>query len=63
MQFKPGVLPQAMSRGYWLLLDEANLAPPSVLSVLEEVFNTGQSLGEVQGFLYRTRNDIAVFAT
>ncbi|CAK9066281.1 unnamed protein product [Durusdinium trenchii] len=42
MQFKPGVLPQAMSRGYWLLLDEANLAPPSVLSVLEEVFNTGQ---------------------
>ena len=42
MTFKPGVLPLAMSRGYWLLLDEANLAPESVLHVLEEVFNSQQ---------------------
>eukprot|EP00438_Fugacium_kawagutii_P001729 Skav204120 [mRNA] locus=scaffold5190:228195:230377:- [translate_table: standard] len=42
MEFKPGVLPLAMSRGYWLLLDEANLAPSSAMSALEEVLNTGQ---------------------
>ena len=39
LTFKPGVLPLAMSRGYWLLLDEANLASESVLQVLEELFN------------------------
>jgi hypothetical protein len=37
MVFNPGVLTQALEYGCWLLLDEANLATDSVLSVLEDV--------------------------
>jgi WD40 repeat protein len=37
MVFQQGVLTQALENGCWLLLDEANLATDSVLSVLEDV--------------------------
>jgi len=40
--FQEGVLTTAMKEGYWLILDEANLAPDAVLRILEDVLNDGR---------------------
>uniref|UniRef100_A0A1I8I014 AAA_5 domain-containing protein n=2 Tax=Macrostomum lignano TaxID=282301 RepID=A0A1I8I014_9PLAT len=40
-RFEPGIFTRAVRDGYWLLLDEANLASDAVLRVLEDVLDTG----------------------
>eukprot|EP00397_Hematodinium_sp_SG-2012_P000003 GEMP01000003.1.p1 GENE.GEMP01000003.1~~GEMP01000003.1.p1 ORF type:complete len:4909 (+),score=981.62 GEMP01000003.1:163-14889(+) len=38
--FKPGPFTEAFSKGYWLLLDELNLAPDAVLQTIESALGT-----------------------
>jgi MoxR-like ATPase len=37
--WKNGILPEAMSKGYWLLLDEINSIDPGVMKVLNELLD------------------------
>jgi len=37
--WRDGILPDAMHRGYWLLLDEINSIDPSVLKVINEILD------------------------
>jgi midasin (ATPase involved in ribosome maturation) len=46
--FKPGPLALAMEHGDWLLIDEINLAPPSVMSLLAPLMD-GQGTVQVPG--------------
>lgn len=43
-QFADGVMVQAMREGYWILLDEVNLAPAELLERLVSVVDKGQIL-------------------
>ena len=47
--FKDGVIPQAMKRGYWLLLDELNSLDAGVLKALNELLDTGKLTITVAG--------------
>ena len=38
--WKDGILPSAMRRGYWLLLDEINSIDPGVMKVINELLDT-----------------------
>ncbi|KAH9400523.1 AAA ATPase midasin [Tyrophagus putrescentiae] len=42
--FKEGVLVEAMRNGYWLILDELNLAPTEVLEALNRVLDDNREL-------------------
>uniref|UniRef100_A0A914X0R9 ATPase dynein-related AAA domain-containing protein n=1 Tax=Plectus sambesii TaxID=2011161 RepID=A0A914X0R9_9BILA len=41
LEFKPGPFTRAVKDGYWLLLDEANLASDEILRMIEDVLGTG----------------------
>lgn len=60
-----GVLPMAMRKGYWLLLDELDFADPAVLSLLHPVLeeNPMLVLKENSGEIIKPHNDFRVFAT
>ena len=42
--FQEGVLPMAMRKGYWIILDELNLAPTDVLEALNRVLDDNREL-------------------
>ena len=42
--FQEGVLPLAMRKGYWIILDELNLAPTDVLEALNRVLDDNREL-------------------
>lgn len=60
-----GVLPMAMRKGYWLLLDELDFADPSVLSLLHPVLEEEPMLvlKENSGEIIRPHADFRLFAT
>jgi len=48
-RFQPGLIPEAMQRGYWVILDELNLAEPQVLERLNPVLERPPSLVLTEG--------------
>lgn len=44
LTFKEGVLVQAMRNGYWIILDELNLAPSDILEALNRVLDDNREL-------------------
>lgn len=60
-----GVLPTAMRKGYWLLLDELDFADPSVLSLLHPVLEDDPMLvlKENAGEIIRPHPNFRIFAT
>lgn len=60
-----GVLPSAMRKGYWLLLDELDFADPAVLSLLHPVLEDDSQLvlKENGGEIIRPHKNFRVFAT
>ena len=64
-QWVDGVLPMAMRKGYWLLLDELDFADPAVLSLLHPVLedNPLLVLKENNGEVIIPHPDFRIFAT
>jgi cobaltochelatase CobS len=60
-----GVLPMAMRKGYWLLLDELDFADPAVLSLLHPVIeeNPMLVLKENKGEVVEPHSEFRIFAT
>lgn len=60
-----GILPIAMRRGYWLLLDEIDFADPAVLSLLHPVLeqNPQLTLKENGGEIIKPHPNFRVFGT
>lgn len=60
-----GILPMAMRKGYWLLLDEIDFADPSVLSLLHPVLeeNPVLVLKENDGEVIKPHPNFRVFGT
>lgn len=60
-----GILPMAMRRGWWLLLDELDFAEPAVLSLLHPVLEDESMLvlKENNGEIIRPHENFRVFAT
>lgn len=60
-----GILPMAMRRGWWLLLDELDFAEPAVLSLLHPVLEDESLLvlKENNGEIIRPHPNFRVFAT
>lgn len=60
-----GVLPMAMRKGYWLLLDELDFADPAVLSLLHPVLEDDPILvlKENSGEVLRPHENFRLFAT
>ena len=60
-----GILPMAMRRGWWLLLDELDFAEPAVLSLLHPVLEDESILvlKENSGEIIRPHPNFRVFAT
>ena len=47
--WKNGVIPEAMRKGYWLMIDELNSIDPGVLKVLNELLDTNKITITVAG--------------
>lgn len=64
LSFKQGVLVQAMKNGYWIILDELNLAPSDILEALNRVLDDNRELfiPETQE-LIRAHPNFMLFAT
>lgn len=64
-KFTYGVLPEAMKKGYWLLLDELDFADPAVLSLLHPVLEDDAMLvlKENNGEIIRPHSNFRLFAT
>lgn len=64
LSFKEGVLVQAMRKGYWIILDELNLAPSDILEALNRVLDDNRELfiAETQT-LVRAHPNFMLFAT
>ncbi|XP_076632333.1 midasin [Colletes latitarsis] len=62
--FKEGVLVDAMRKGYWIILDELNLAPSDVLEALNRVLDDNRELyiPETQQ-LVKAHDSFMLFAT
>lgn len=62
--FVSGVLCEAMRKGYWLILDELNLAPTEVLEALNRVLDDNRELfvAETQTVI-QARPGFQLFAT
>ncbi len=60
-----GVLPMAMRKGYWLLLDELDFADPAVLSLLHPVLEDDPLLvlKENSGEIIKPHSNFRLFAT
>lgn len=61
-RFQESSLPQAMRRGWWLLLDEMNLAEPQILERLNSALETPPTLvlSENDGTVFGPRGDVTV---
>lgn len=64
LSFKHGVLVQAMKNGYWIILDELNLAPSDILEALNRVLDDNRELfiPETQE-LIKAHPNFMIFAT
>lgn len=64
LQFQEGLLVQAMRRGYWIVLDELNLAPTDVLEALNRLLDDNRELliPETQEVV-RPHENFRLFAT
>lgn len=62
--FKEGVLVNAMRKGYWIILDELNLAPSDVLEALNRVLDDNRELyiAETQQVI-KAHENFMLFAT
>lgn len=62
--FKEGVLVQAMRQGFWIILDELNLAPSDILEALNRVLDDNRELfiPETQ-VLIKAHSNFMLFAT
>lgn len=62
--FKEGILVKAMRKGYWIILDELNLAPSDVLEALNRVLDDNRELfiPETQQTV-RAHENFMLFAT
>ena len=65
MKWVDGVLPQAMRKGYWLILDEIDFAESAILSVLNAVLERDGklTLKENDGEIITPHPNFRVFAT
>lgn len=64
LRFQEGILVEALRKGYWLVLDELNLAPTDVLEALNRLLDDNRELliPETQEVV-RPHNDFMLFAT
>ena len=64
LQYQEGVLVQALREGYWVILDELNLAPTDVLEALNRLLDDNRELliPETQQVV-RPHEDFMLFAT
>ncbi|GIZ03538.1 midasin [Caerostris extrusa] len=62
--FKEGILVEAMRNGYWVILDELNLAPTEVMEALNRVLDDNRELfiAETQEVV-QAKNGFMLFAT
>ena len=63
--WQDGMLPDAMRRGHWLLIDEVTAASPSILFVLQTVLEQGRTLVLKQnhGEIIKAHPNFRVFCT
>jgi MoxR-like ATPase len=63
VSFQPGVIPIAMERGSWVVVDEFNAGPPAVMAVLNSVLDARRRI-QVPGYgLVKAAPGFRLFAT
>lgn len=63
VSFQPGVIPIAMERGSWVVVDEFNAGPPAVMAVLNSVLDNRKRI-QVPGYgLVKAAPGFRLFAT
>ncbi|CAG8521267.1 1922_t:CDS:2, partial [Scutellospora calospora] len=64
LEYQEGILVEAVKKGYWLVLDELNLAPTDVLEALNRLLDDNRELfiPETQEMI-KPHNDFMLFAT